>query len=309
MIGGILACAFLLGFLLLAGLYRSQAGMTLIGLVFTGAAIFINRAVRHTVLETASIAGYISGLALAGAGLSGEGDLMDIVLLVCAAIALVTIFLTERFMLVFIPVLIIFGCMTAFILQHNLMGAIVLPVLLAAGGYIGISLSEPELLAGSRWMNVRLNALRAGFLGALAGLILVLGSPEPQLRSGWTGHISSVVMILAMLLLVRAVIRDTAVSGTRQQALIYLLVLLVLLPTFLAPAITGALLILMTGFHTSQRAALAAGLLLLIWSVSRYYYDLNLTLLVKSELMLASGALYLAAGYFLHRQLKQHAHR
>src|SRR5690349_11108934 len=50
-VGGILACGFLLGFLLLAGLWESPAGMAVLGFLFTAGSVALNRAVRHPVLE------------------------------------------------------------------------------------------------------------------------------------------------------------------------------------------------------------------------------------------------------------------
>lgn len=79
--------------------------------------------------------------------------------------------------------------------------------------------------------------------------------------------------------------------------------LILLLPTIFAPALSATLLCLLLAWKAGYRTGRAIAVLALIYFISRYYYDLNLSLLTKSIILSASGSLFLAAWAILGKKI------
>src|SRR5690606_29838535 len=63
-LGGFLSTLAFLGFLVLAGLYDSELGLVIFGVIFIIAALWINKVLHSLLLDTASICVYIVGYVL-----------------------------------------------------------------------------------------------------------------------------------------------------------------------------------------------------------------------------------------------------
>jgi hypothetical protein len=82
--------------------------------------------------------------------------------------------------------------------------------------------------------------------------------------------------------------------GTPRQQLAVALLIAVLVVTWPAPAVGMGALALVFGFARGHRWLMWVGGALLVFGVGRFYYDLHLTLLYKSGLMLLGGVLLLS---------------
>ena len=109
--------------------------------------------------------------------------------------------------------------------------------------------------------------------------------------------ISSLVIIGANLFSIYKIM-DGLDIGESKNVLVMALATIIFLPTIFSPFISGAILILILNYHIGHRTGIAIGVIALIYSVSQYYYDLNLTLLQKSGVLVLSGVLFLLA-YFV----------
>jgi len=69
--------------------------------------------------------------------------------------------------------------------------------------------------------------------------------------------------------------------------------------SFKAPGIAGGLMIALLGFSNGNRVLVGLGIVALLGYVSGYYYLLDVTLLVKSGVLLATGAVLLAARWLV----------
>lgn len=88
------------------------------------------------------------------------------------------------------------------------------------------------------------------------------------------------------------------VDNPVNQIGIYVLCIIICLPTVFAPYLSGSLLLILICFHYGYKAECAAALLLFIYAVSKYYYDLNLSLLTKSITLFFIGIACITAWYF-----------
>jgi hypothetical protein len=69
--------------------------------------------------------------------------------------------------------------------------------------------------------------------------------------------------------------------------------------SFKAPGIAGGLMIALLGFSNGNRVLVGLGIAALLFYVSGYYYLLDATLLVKSGVLMATGAVLLAARWLV----------
>ena len=90
------------------------------------------------------------------------------------------------------------------------------------------------------------------------------------------------------------------------QVGIYILCIVICLPTVFAPYLSGSLLLILICFHYGYKAECAASLLLFIYAVPKYYYDLNLSLLTKSITLFFIGIACITAWYFFTQKRTRH---
>ncbi|MDX1357040.1 MAG: DUF4401 domain-containing protein, partial [Halomonas venusta] len=86
-----------------------------------------------------------------------------------------------------------------------------------------------------------------------------------------------------------------------QRLVIYGAVALVAVVTVYMPGLGAGVTVLLLGFTLSHRMLMGSGILLLLMAASNYYYWLEVTLLMKSLMLLAMGALLLSIRWVLKR--------
>ncbi len=110
--------------------------------------------------------------------------------------------------------------------------------------------------------------------------------------------ILSVCIWIGILIMVQRIMQVMKVDHPVNQIGIYILCIVICLPTVFAPYLSGSLLLILICFHYGYKAECAASLLLFIYAVSKYYYDLNLSLLTKSMTLFFIGIACITAWYF-----------
>ena len=138
-------------------------------------------------------------------------------------------------------------------------------------------------------------------MGGLSIEFLILGVNHLAIFS-----ILSVFMWMGILVMVQRIMKVMQVDNPIRQTGIYILCLIICLPTVSAPYLSGSLLLILICFHYGYKAECAASLLLFIYAVSKYYYDLNLSLLIKSITLFFVGIGFIAAWYFLTQKRIKH---
>ncbi len=299
--GGFLACVFFLGFLAIAGLIESKGGMLILGVMAIGGSLGLNYATNSRMLDGAAIALYTSGLALITFGMEWESGGIVLGFMV---IAVASFFLMRNFLMIFFSVLLFFGSMLWYIGSHESVTLFYLYLLVASLSYTIVSLSEPGLLSSGPMLNKRFPALRTGLLFSfIVGLILTMRFDLflYNMQPHWLGWC---IVMISLLAVVHYILEGLEIA-TGRRGLFFACLVVVMVPFLYAPAVPGALLILLLGVHTRYLTGFAAGILAFVYFISQFYYDLQLTLLVKSFILMASGSLFLAAWYIIRKTLQR----
>lgn len=141
-------------------------------------------------------------------------------------------------------------------------------------------------------------ALRAALLLSVITGLAPLGENS---YGGLTGNytwFSAIANTALILVCSHFIMEQLSIQRLLSKIIIYTLSILLLALCAYSPGISGTLLIILLSFKTNYKWGLAIGILAFVYFISRFYYDLNLSLLQKSGLLLGSGIVFLAL-YFL----------
>jgi uncharacterized membrane protein len=305
-VGGILASFAFLGFLLLAGLYDSAVGLLIFGLLSIIGAIIINKVFDKIIIDTFSVSSYIIGLFMIGFSCSQfkmEGESMSLVFFF---IALGTLGVVRNYMLSFISILIACGSILSLLIsanQYDLIHGYVAIMALFISYFI---LGEAKIIIANKVMAKLYDPMRIGFIFSfLFGLVLLGKRGILPINNNFI-WLSAPFILGAIIYTLTSLVKVLDIHQTKHKIYIYLASLLLLLPVVAAPAIAGAILIMLLCFFVNYKTGFILGIVSLIYFIAQYYYDLHFTLLAKSILLFASGILLIVLYLFTYRKLTGH---
>jgi hypothetical protein len=299
--GGFLATLAFLGFLFIAGLYDSQAGLILVGVFSISAAVWLNIAFNKLIIDTLSVTTYLIGFCLLAMGFDGLNFSENLISILFIVISFVVLIITRNYILSFVSILVICGSILFLIINTESYAMIHLYNVFVLLLLTYVFLNEAKIITGYRSLSRLYNPVRSGLLiSVLIGLICVgkKGLFGFNLDNLWT---TSIISIPLTLYVISVVIKVIGITAKRTRLFIYTLSILMLLPTVFSPAISGSLLIILLSFHVNYRFGLVTGIMSFIYFVIQYYYDLSFTLLTKSILLFSSGIVFLIFYYLTYK--------
>jgi uncharacterized membrane protein len=286
-IAAVLLIAFLAGGTQL--LNTAQASI-IVGLILCGIAIATRRIMPSSVFGVQlALALSMAGQALFTFGVTDSSNtvLPTVLALVVLEVALIAIYpdMLHRFL----STVVIVGALMALLLDWNLPGAVhPLAGLLAAGAVV---LWEREsALAVVRAASLS-RPIGYGLCVALLG-VLCLGIAELIAIPHW--WISGLLLLPILLVLEYRIV--SRFEPRADAAIVLWLVgatVLVSLPALWIPGVLAAVIVIVLGFQRANRLLLGLGAAFLAVFLIAFYYHLDITLLLKSLLLLATGLLLL----------------
>lgn len=301
--GGLLASLAFLGFLFIAGLYNSDFGLLFFGICCIVGAIWINKAYDKILIDTVSVSSFIIGFILIRIGLNMLEMDENTISLLYIIIAVFSLIIVQNYILSFVSILILNGSILNLIISNKDYELIHIYVSALALITTYVFLKEAKLVSLSKALSKLYHSLRVALIFSFLSGLVILGKKGILPLSPDIIWISSVINISAILYLLSQLFKLLNISSRSHKAGIYILSVLLLLPTILSPAISGAILILLLGFLVNYKTALVIGVIAFIYFISQFYYDLNFTLHTKSILLFSSGILFIALYLFTNKKL------
>jgi hypothetical protein len=296
--GGILASLAFMGFLFIAGIYNSGTSILVFGIIFIAISIWLNKAYDRIIIDTVSVSSFIIGLILLGFGCTQLNINSTIISIILIVVALVSLSIVQRYIFSFVSVLIINGSIMMLIISNNHYNLIPIYVSALALGMTYIFLKEAKIITTHKAFSKLYNPIRIGLtFSFLAGLVFLgkRGILPVSYNYIWP---TTIIIVSAIIYLLSDLFDILNITKIQHKVGIYILCVLLLLPTALSPAISGSILIIMLSFMVNYKTGFALGVISFIYFISQYYYDLNFTLLAKSILLFSSGILFIGL-YFL----------
>ncbi len=297
-LGGVLATLAFNGFLFVAGLFHSQVALLGFGLISIIAALWISKKTDKLLYDTLCISMYAIGFVLIATGLiklHPNENLIPLTFIVLAGLGLI---FTRNYVLTFISILIVSGSLLSFILinkcyeiihVYNAVFAILMSFWI---------LKEARILSSKKILLMRYDPVRIGLVFSFVFGFLFLGIKGLVPLSENLIWSSSVINIVLILWVSSQILKVLTIESRAQKLMIQISVTVLLLLTALSPAISGSILIMLLCFWVNHKTGLVVGMVSLIYFISQFYYDLSISLLVKSIILFASGVLFLALYWF-----------
>lgn len=313
-VGGIFITIAFIAFLWVAGLWDSRLGLTVLGFALVVSAVLVNKFYDKVILDTISISGYVAGFVLIALGVQVSETNTCLMFI---AICLLTMVITQNYILSFVNVLLINASLFALIFFTSNFFLVHIFVSILALLTAFFFLNEAKLITLKKPLSKLYAPVRIGLLFSfLAGLIILsqrtyfpvdtveIAVANTIMFNIW--WLPSVVIILAILFFLKYLFKILDIESLSQKILIYGFTALLLAPTAVSPAISGAVLIILLSFLINYKTGLVIGVVAFLYFISRFYYDLSYTLLTKSILLFLSGILFLSFYFLTQKKLNSH---
>ena len=301
--GGILASLAFLGFLLIAGLYDSEIGLLIVGIIFISSAIYTSKMHdKKIILDTIIVSFFIIGFLLFGfafVSMDMNGNIICVLLIVIAFLSIVT---AQNYILSFISTQIISGSILSLILLNESYDLIHIYTAVFVAIITCFFLKEAKIITTNSMLSRLYNSIRTGLVFSfLAGLAFVGKRGLFPMSTDYI-WLSSIITISAVIYLLYLLFNILGINKTLHKIGIFIFAVFTLLPTAFSPAISGTILLILLSFYVNYKTGLVLGVIAFIYSISQYYYDLNLTLLTKSILLFSSGVIFIVLFLFTNKK-------
>jgi hypothetical protein len=286
--GAWIAALCFIGFLLVAGGWRHHAFLVE-GLVMIGVATGLRRVSNHVFPVQFALALSMAGHAFALYGVSEHASSIFPVAATAAVLC------AALYPLYRDPVHRFLSCMTALSTAMCWLRGDGFP----NGLYVLLAFEvlATGLLFLRPGLRPAIRPMAFAFAASLPLLIAAMGLQKFGMESG--GGPSKAILAAGLLTLIAAV---AGRSNLRREPVVVALGATLLLGTFTAPGLLAAIGILVLGYHRRERLLVGLGVAAFAGFLWDFYYSLQMDLGTKSALLMASGALLLAARWILSRR-------
>jgi uncharacterized membrane protein len=148
--------------------------------------------------------------------------------------------------------------------------------------------------------------IRTGLVVSVIAVLSLPGIGVLERNTAYFSWLPSCVAIAAVLWLGHRLISIFGIVRQADALLVYSISILMLLPTIAAPGISVSLLIVLLSFYVNYKTGFAIGIVAFLYFISRFYYDLSMTLLVKSLLLMGAGVLFCVFFLLTSKKLRSH---
>ena len=273
--------------------------MLLTGLLLCAAGVILRWRISHSTFF--SQLAFVISLAGQFLFVMGVGNLVnDLTMIILAMIALellLIVFYRDSVHRFLSTLFIIAGLMLLLVDFERLEGIHGLITLLAAG-MLGLWMNETRWIV--RGIDHLTRPISFAFVVGLFALLSASLFAEDEIKLWW---VSAIALWAILLVQEYILLRHAAMSRFAKLALLGGTSFL-LLPALQTPGILAALSILLLGVQRGNRLLIGLATLFLATFITGFYYQLDLTLLVKSFILTSTGLLLFAIRYNLLQQFK-----
>ena len=292
-LGGLLASGTFVAFLGIAGLFNSEVVLFLFGISSIGVAIWLDNAYDKLSTDTLSVSIFFIGFLLMLAGLAQmkvDANIISIIFILASVGAL---FFTQNYILSFLSILVICGSFLAFIPINEAYQSLHIYTIIMALILSYVMLNEARLITINKKLAALYDPARIALIISFLFALIGLGKRHLIPLSIDYNWVTTLGLFLITAYVIWNIFDLLGIQQLRIKIIVYLLSIAIAITTAYAPAIMGAILVMLLCFWVNHKTGLAFGVIALTYFVGQYYYDLNLTLLTKSIILFVSGWLFL----------------
>lgn len=304
--GGILASLAFAGFLFITGIYDSRGVLLFFSLLSLAGVLWLDRARDKVVFDTFTVALFVLGLVFLTTGLADSFLRENGLILMVGLLSLVFFIMAHRPVLIFTAALLLHFSVLGLIFLNE--QGYVLPLYLAGLCLLltYVFLYEGRLITRSRLLLRWYRPLRASLAFALLTGMVAQANLPMRYGSFMLYLLFFLTILFCVCWVLYRLFHLLHIREIRHRTLLYALSMVLLVPGYFYPPVAVALLLLLIGFLFRYQLCFALGVVYFLYAISRFYYELHITLLLKSLLMLSSGILFLLLYFFTQKKLRTH---
>ena len=306
--GGLLGMIAFFVALAILNFFDRGTNALVLGFVFLIGAIVINRVTKTIFFDTISVSAFITSFLLIDFGLFDFDANDTAICLVNMLLAVIALAFSKNYIYTFLSILVLEMSSLFLIMEndaYNLVHAYIAINILVLTVWI---MNEGRIIANNKKLSRIYAPVRIGIIFSLIIGLGLIGIREFYLDMNGANltWISSIVTIPIMFYLVAVILNVLEIDTVQAKGIVFGICALILASIFNAPAISGAMVILLLCFYANYQTGIVIGIIALVYFVGQYYYDLNLTLLTKSIILFSSGILFLILSFLTHKKLETH---
>lgn len=300
--GGISTMGFVLFLYVLLNLHKSELTTAICGFVFVGSSILLSRYKLSLVFNSFGVTLFLSGLLWIILGLQMLNISDEAVFSILGLLGLVAWFFAGSYLMKTLAFISIGGALIAFNYTAFKIHLHVLIYTYASLVFVAFFF-ESYFLRPSSKLNPLFYSFRSGSLFVLVYLLILLSLNINHFGVEYK-WISSIPFVLILVYLTYKLSIKLALKSAIYP---YVITGVICTAAFMAPYVLGGLTVLLLAFYVNYKTGLFLGIASVLYFVSRYYYELDLTLLEKSGVMFVTGIFFILI-YFITKKQWNYEH-
>ncbi|MEK6288834.1 MAG: DUF4401 domain-containing protein [Acidobacteriota bacterium] len=290
-VGAWFAAICFLVFLGMAELISSKPGPLLAwGFAFIAGAVILHRRTQQVFVAQLALAMSIAGHSMILFGAYQQIERFGAVPVAAAILCAVLYALYEDSGHRFLSCLAVTATLTAWLITANLHHGVHVVILLET---IGLG-----CLFTDRWLSSALRPMAYALAVSIPLTLYLALTSDLEIHTRWWP--SKIVMIAGLIWLYQWAAGGK--ESLRREPIIWAVVVTVMLGIVSTPGILAAIGLAVLGYARRDAVVLSLGLIFMPAFIVAYYYDLNVDLATKSWIMAGSGAVLLAARWYMSRR-------
>lgn len=305
-VGAVMACLAFLVFLYATNLFESKEGLLIGGIVLLIGSLVLNKLTDRIFFDSISVCMFLLAYIMLGISTDQLGLSFSSIALLIAVLAISCVFITRSYILNFAAVLIaVWGIYASMVdrIPEDYLFILIIPLGLLSVFFL---LNEAKLLHLSEGMAARYLPLRTALTLAFIGSLVATAAGSLFFTDITFKIVCSGIFIVLTIVILFNLLKNQAYRSDSFRYLTLAIIAISLSLTSVSPAISGCLLIGLICFQVNYKTGYILALAGFLYCLGQFYYDLSISLLWKSVIMMASGALYLLIYLLNNKKLKNH---
>lgn len=305
--GAQLICGLVLGLLLITGLIEHKESQLTVGILSLSLALCIDIRNKTFVISSITMTAYIIGLLMINIAFASMNMSVEFAAGISMLITLISLLIRSSYLISLIA-FISFNIATLLLLRHALIPyhETLLISTLIIWLYLWF-IYEADIIFKLKRFASLYDPIKIGLILCILTFYFLSDLRYNPLYDGMQVHyilVESGVAILGILLLSYRLFGLFEVESIFYRLILLLILFFSLIATVYFPGISISLLIILLCFKNSFKTGLFLGIGSFIYFISRFYYDLSYSLMIKSFILIGSGLFLLLLYYVLRQNFK-----
>jgi len=302
--GGLISSLAFIAFIFTSGFHNNEGSSLILGLVFLVVSLVINKASKKIITDTISISMYAIGIMLLAIGLNFiRNSVSDsVICLIFTVITLLTLLIANNFIWGFVATLLFNVSIYLLFLINDALYLFDFYNSLLVFVLVYLFLNEAKIIRMKPLFFKLYQPVRTGFFVSYIALLYTNKSTILWYLGFRFSNAYWLIILIGIGFLIWKIMAIFEVDTQKKKLLILGSSCIALLPMLYSNAILSMIFLLLLSFYVQYRTGIVLSILGFVYFLIEYYYQLSISLLHKSLVLIASGIMFLVLYYFISKK-------